>query len=467
MLIFPPNKTKIVCTIGPASKNREVMEKMMQNGMNIARINFAHGSFEEHRTIIEDLRKTAKKLNKRIVILGDLPGPKIRVEDIEPIELKEGDRIVLSSNPEGNEIGVNLENFASYLSSGTIIYLNDGFLQLRVESIEGQKVKCICLIGGKLSSHKGINLPGVELPLKAIGDFERKCLDFAKSVKIDAISISFAQNKQDILDAKAYCEKISYNPFIIAKIERLKAIENIDEILQETNGIMVARGDLGVETPIESIAILQKQLIQKANILGKPVITATQMLESMTNNIRPTRAESTDVANAILDGTDCVMLSEESAVGKYPAESVLMLSKIAQSVENKRYLYPIYETLFKVLSSKSPTLEDTMAVNVFTTVKNLNPLLLVTPTTSGATARRMSRFKLPIWILGVTHNENVAQNLEFSYGVYPVYEQELPQDWKSYIKSLIGEHESSFVLVRGPSIKNPDANNSLEIVRMK
>ncbi|PMP62668.1 pyruvate kinase [Desulfurella multipotens] len=467
MLIFPPNKTKIVCTIGPASKNREVMEKMMQNGMNIARINFAHGSFEEHRTIIEDLRKTAKKLNKRIVILGDLPGPKIRVEDIEPIELKEGDRIVLSSNPEGNEIGVNLENFASYLSSGTIIYLNDGFLQLRVESIEGQKVKCICLIGGKLSSHKGINLPGVELPLKAIGDFERKCLDFAKSVKIDAISISFAQSKQDILDAKAYCEKISYNPFIIAKIERLKAIENIDEILQETNGIMVARGDLGVETPIESIAILQKQLIQKANILGKPVITATQMLESMTNNIRPTRAESTDVANAILDGTDCVMLSEESAVGKYPAESVLMLSKIAQSVENKRYLYPIYETLFKVLSSKSPTLEDTMAVNVFTTVKNLNPLLLVTPTTSGATARRMSRFKLPIWILGVTHNENVAQNLEFSYGVYPIYEQELPQDWKSYIKSLIGEHESSFVLVRGPSKKNPDANNSLEIVRIK
>ncbi|AHF96992.1 pyruvate kinase [Desulfurella acetivorans A63] len=467
MLIFPPNKTKIVCTIGPASKNREVMEKMMQNGMNIARINFAHGSFEEHKIIIEDLRKTAQKLNKRIVILGDLPGPKIRVEDIEPIELKEGDRIVLSSNPEGNEIGVNLENFASYLSSGTIIYLNDGFLQLRVESIEGQKVKCICLIGGKLSSHKGINLPGVELPLKAIGDFERKCLDFAKSVKIDAISISFAQNKQDILDAKAYCEQISYNPFIIAKIERLKAIENIDEILQETNGIMVARGDLGVETPIESIAILQKQLIQKANILGKPVITATQMLESMTNNIRPTRAESTDVANAILDGTDCVMLSEESAVGKYPAESVLMLSKIAQSVENKRYLYPIYETLFKVLSSKSPTLEDTMAVNVFTTVKNLNPLLLVTPTTSGATARRMSRFKLPIWILGVTHNENVAQNLEFSYGVYPVYEQELPQDWKSYIKSLIGEHVSSFVLVRGPSKKNPDANNSLEIVRMK
>lgn len=466
MLNLPPHKTKIVCTIGPASSSTTIIEKMLKNGMNIARINFAHGTFSEHETVINRLRQTAALLNKRIVILGDLPGPKIRVGNIEPRELKENDRVVLSSEPEGNEIPVSLENFSKYINIGDTIYLNDGFIQLKVEDIKGNKVHCVCLIGGKLSSHKGINLPGVELPLKAIGDFEKQCLDFAKSVGIDAISVSFVQNKQDILDAKAYCEQIDYNPFIIAKIERFKAIKNIDEILMQANGIMVARGDLGVETPIESIAILQKQLIQKANMLGKPVITATQMLESMVENIRPTRAEATDVANAILDGTDCVMLSEESAIGKYPDMAVLMLSKIAQNTEHKRYQYPIFETLSKVLSSKSISLEDTMAVNVFTTVRSLNPLLLVTPTTSGATARRMSRFKLPIWILGVTHSKNVAQNLEFSYGVYPIYEEELPQDWKNYVQTLVGKQDSFFVLVRGPSKKNPDASNSLEIVRL-
>ncbi|MGB9755295.1 MAG: pyruvate kinase [Desulfurella sp.] len=463
---FPLNKTKIVCTIGPASANIEIISKMMQEGMNIARINFAHGSFEEHKEIINRLRKTSSALNRRIVILGDLPGPKIRIGDIEPIELKEGDRVVLSSNAKENQIPVNIEGFSNYLKKDTIIYLNDGFLQLKVEEIKGFEVYCICLVGGKLSSHKGINLPGIDLPLKAIGDFEKQCIDFAKQMDVDAISVSFVQTKQDILDAKSFCAQISYNPFIIAKIERSKAIENIDEILKEANGIMVARGDLGVETPIESIAILQKQLIQKANILGKPVITATQMLESMVDNIRPTRAEATDVANAILDGTDCVMLSEESAVGKYPDKAVSMLSKIAQNVEHKRYIYPIYETLARVLSSKSISLEDTMAINVFTTVKNLNPILLVTPTTSGATARRMSRFKLPIWIIGITHSRNVAQNLEFSYGVYPIYEEELPQDYKQYVKSIFGQSDSFFVLVKGPSKKNPEANNSLEIVRL-
>jgi pyruvate kinase len=466
MLNLPLNKTKIVCTIGPASSSIDVIKKMMQNGMNIARINFAHGTFEEHKMIIERLRETAQNLNKRIVILGDLPGPKIRVGNIEPIELKENDLVVLSSQAEDNAIPVSLENFSNYLKTGDTIYLNDGFIQLKVEDIKEKKVHCVCLIGGKLSSHKGINLPNVELSLKVIGDFEKKCLDFAKYMNIDAISVSFVQTRKDIIDAKDYCNSIGYNPFIIAKIERFKAIENIDEILQEANGIMVARGDLGVETPIESIAILQKQLIQKANMLGKPVITATQMLESMVENIRPTRAEATDVANAILDGTDCVMLSEESAIGKYPDIAVLMLSKIAQNTEHKRYIYPIYETLSKVLSSKAISLEDTMAVNVFTTVRNLNPLLLVTPTTSGATARRMSRFKLPIWIMGVSHNKNVAQNLEFSYGVYSIYEEELPQDWKSYVQSLVGKQDSFFVLVRGPSKRNPDANNALEIVRI-
>jgi len=466
MLAFPLNKTKIVCTIGPASSSEEVMIKMMQNGMNIARINFAHSSFDEHKIIINRLRNVANKLNKRIVILGDLPGPKIRIGNINPIDLKEKDKVILSSKPDKGKIPVNVENFANFLKVGDAIYLNDGFLQLKVEDIKGPDVYCVCLVGGKLSSHKGINLPGVELPLKAIGDFEKKCLDFAKEMAIDAISVSFVQTKQDILDAKLYCEQIDYNPFIVAKIERSKAIENIDDILKETDAIMVARGDLGVETPIESIALIQKMLIQKANILGKPVITATQMLESMVENIRPTRAEATDVANAILDGTDCVMLSEESAIGKHPQEAVLMLSKIAQHVEQKRHFYPMYETLSKVLSSTPKTLEDTMAINVFTTVKNLNPVLLVTPTTSGATARRMSRFKLPIWILGVTHNKNVAQNLEFSYGVYPIYEEELPQDWKSYVKSLIGSINSFFVLVRGPSKKNPDANHTLEIVRL-
>jgi pyruvate kinase len=465
MLNLPEIKTKIVCTIGPASSDEETIKKMIQNGMNIARINFSHGSFESHQKVINLLRQTAKSLNKRIVILGDLSGPKIRIGDIQPLDIKVGDRLILSDKPQEGVISVNLKDFSKYLKVGDVIYVNDGFLQFKVEDKKDDKVYVVSLTNGKLTSRKGINLPNVDLPLKAIGEFEKKCIEFSKEVEIDALCVSFVRDRQDIVDAREYAKSIDYYPFLIAKIERPKAVENIDEIIQEADGIMVARGDLGIETPIECIAITQKRIIKKANLAGKPVTTATQMLESMIESVRPTRAEATDVANAILDGTDCLMLSAETAVGKYPDIAVLTLKNIAKCIEKERYESPMYEVLLKDLS-KSNSLQDTMTLNAFNLVKNLNPEFVITPTSSGATARRMSRFKLPVWIIAVCFNKNVEKSLEFSYGVYPVYEEQMPKNWKEYIKNITLLKNGYFVLIKGPSEKNPDESNTLEVIRV-
>jgi pyruvate kinase len=465
MLNLPEIKTKIICTIGPASSDEETIKKMIQNGMNIARINFSHGSFEPHQKLINLLRQTAKSLNKRIVILGDLPGPKIRIGDLQPIDIKVGDRLIFSDKPQEGVISVNLKDFSKYLKVGDVIYINDGFLQFKVEDIKDDKVYVVSLTNGKLTSRKGINLPNVDLPLKAIGEFEKKCIEFSKEVEIDALCISFVRNRQDIVDAREYAKSIDYHPFLIAKIEKPKAVENIDEIIQEADGIMVARGDLGIETPIECIAITQKRIIKKANLAGKPVITATQMLESMIESVRPTRAEATDVANAILDGSDCLMLSAETAVGKYPDIAVSTLKNIAKCIEKERYENPMHEVLLKDLS-KSNSLQDTITLNIFNLVKNLNPEFVIIPTSSGATVRRMSRFKLPVWIIAVCSNKNVEKSLEFSYGVYPVYEEQMPKNWKEYIRNLTLLKNGYFVLIKGSSEKNPDESNMLEVIRV-
>jgi len=284
MLNLPEIRAKIVCTIGPAFSDKETIKKMIQNGMNIARINFSHGSFESHQKVINLLRQTAKSLNRRIVILGDLPGPKIRIGDLQSLDIKVDDRLILSDKPQEGTISVNLKDFSKYLKVGDVIYINDGFLQFKVEDIKDDKVYVVNLTNGKLTSRKGINLPNVDLPLKAIGEFEKKCIEFSKLAGIDALCVSFVRDRQDIVDAREYAKSIDYYPFLIAKIERLKAVENIDEIIQEADGIMVARGDLGIETPIECIAITQKRIIKKANLVGKPVITATQMLEKILQN---------------------------------------------------------------------------------------------------------------------------------------------------------------------------------------
>jgi pyruvate kinase len=347
------------------------------------------------------------------------------------------------------------------------LFLNDGFIQLKAEKVEGNDVECKVIVGGELRSRKGLNLPGIDLGISAFTDRDHQCLEFAMEQGVDAVSQSFVESAKDIAAVREAASILGHNPFIIAKIERAGALKHMDGILEAVDGIMIARGDLGVEIPIEEIAVVQKRLMRQANLLGKPVITATQMLESMTGNRRPTRAESTDVANAIIDGTDCVMLSGESAMGKYPVEAVAMLAKIAASIEPRRTDYPVREAVKAYSQEGTIKLTDLIALSVETTLEHISPAVVVVPTRSGATARSIARFRLPVWIAAVSSQETTCQGLQFSYGVYPVHEPDHPEDWNAYIRDWLRSHEvegNLVVLTEGPSSKHPEANNRMELI---
>jgi pyruvate kinase len=471
---LPLHKTKIVCTIGPASDSPEVMEQMIRAGMDIARLNFSHGDFAGHRKVIENLRAAARRAGRRVAIMADLPGPKIRIGQFshEPIQLKPGDPFTLTTEQSAGDekrVSVAFEPLLKAVKPGDTIFLNDGFIQLQVVKVEGQDVQCRILVGGELRSRKGLNLPGIDLGISAFTERDREGLVFASENGVDAVSQSFVQSGADIETVRREAEILDYHPLIIAKIERSRALERMDEILHAADGIMIARGDLGVETPIEQIAVVQKRLMRQANLLGKPVITATQMLESMTENRRPTRAESTDVANAILDGTDCVMLSEESAMGKYPVDAVAMLAKIAEAVEPHRPPRQVQEAVADVGGGRV-SLPDLIAFGVETTLERISPAALFVPTRSGYTARRIARFRLPVWIAAVSSQEGTCQGLQFSYGVYPVHEPEHPEHWKSYVTKWLRDHEMNgefVVLTEGPSTKHPETNNRMEIIELE
>ena len=469
---LPDHKTKIVCTIGTASDSPQVMEEMIRAGMNVARLNFSHGDFAGHRRVIENLRAAARAAGRRLAILADLPGPKIRIGQFsrEPVELKAGDLFILTTEAiAGNaeRVGVSFSTLPQSVKAGDMIFLNDGFIQLEVLTIRGKEVSCRVIVGGELRSRKGLNLPGIDLGITAFTDHDRSCLQFALDNGVDAVSQSFVESAQDLIAVRQAAASFGFTPFIIAKIERSRALARMDEILEAADGIMIARGDLGVEIPIEQIALVQKQLMRKANLLGKPVITATQMLQSMTANRRPTRAEATDVANAILDGTDCVMLSEESAMGKYPVEAVAMLAKIAATIEPYRSAGTVRETLLGIGLKGPMSLTDLIALSVETTLERISPAAVIVPTHSGAMARSIARFRPPVWITAVSSLEPTCQRLQFSYGVYPVCQPDHPDDWNGYARKWLEEHEvrgNLVVLTEGPSAKHPRANNRMEII---
>ena len=472
---LPGNKTKIVCTIGPASSSPEVMELMINTGMNVARLNFSHGDFDGHKEIIKKLRAASSALGKRITIMADLPGPKMRIGQIadEPVHLRPGDPFTLTTRQvTGNAslVSVTFETLPRAVKPGNILFLNDGLIQLEVLKASGPDVTCKVIVGGELRSRKGLNLPGINLGISAFTDHDRECLKFALENGVDAISQSFVESREDITSVREASQVCGRVPFIIAKIERSGALSRIDEILEVSDGIMIARGDLGVEIPIEQIAVVQKQLMRKANMMGKPVITATQMLESMTENRRPTRAESTDVANAILDGTDCIMLSGESAMGKYPVEAVTMLAKIAEAIEPYRPGARVREALKAIVTGKEVTSGDLISLSVESALERMPVSAVVVPSHSGGTARRLTRLHLPVWLAAVASREATCQALQFSYGVYPVCEPEDPEDWTVYAREWVKNHDLTgdfVILIEGPSPRNPNANHKLEIVDMK
>jgi pyruvate kinase len=426
---LPAHKTKIVCTIGPASRSEAVLEQLIFQGMNVARLNFAHGTLQEHRENIRRIRAAAARTERYCLIMADLPGPKIRIGKLmsEPLLLEKGNKIILTvQNSVGtvDQIPVEYKRLPESVNPGSLIFLNDGFIQLQVEKVSGDKVFCRTIIGGPLLSYKGLNLPGVKIFADAVSDTDLEFVAFALQEGVDAFGVSFAETADDIRKVKAFAQKNGQSPYVIAKIERAEAIANFDEIVTAADAIMIARGDLGVQIPIEDVPAVQKKLINKANLLGRPVITATQMLLSMTENIRPTRAEVSDVANAIFDGTDAVMLSEETAIGRYPVEAVEMLAKIATSAERERKAVQALADLpayFRTgAGSDSFRVEDVFSLNTVECANALNVRYILAHTQSKGTACFISRFKPDCWILSFSGDAKTNNFPALSYGVCPV-----------------------------------------------
>lgn len=413
-------RTKIVATIGPATESPEKIEELVNAGATTFRLNFSHGDHEEHASRISTIREVSKKLGIHIGILQDLQGPKIRLGRFKdgPISLVNGDKFTLTSKKINctNEIAtVTYDKLANEVTPGNRILLDDGRVEMVVDNVdkEAQNLHCIVSVGGVLSNNKGVNFPDVQLSVRALTDKDKKDLQFGLEQKVDWIALSFVRNPSDIEEIKDLIKESGENTPVIAKIEKFEAIDQIDSVLPLCDGVMVARGDLGVEMPAEEVPLLQKDLIKKANSLGIPIITATQMLDSMASSPRPTRAEVSDVANAILDGTDAVMLSNETAVGDYPVEAVMTMATIARRIERD---YPQ-----RAIESHLPsTIPNAISAAVSSIARQLTAAAILPLTKSGATAHNVSKFRPPTPILAVTSELEVARRLQLVWGVTPL-----------------------------------------------
>ncbi len=473
---LPSYKTKIVCTIGPASRDRDMLRRLISSGMNVARLNFSHGEPSEHAKDILAIRETAAELKKNVAILADLPGPKIRIGEIKggSCVLRKGERVVLTIREvEGTSsfIPVQFEEFPECVNIGDRVFLNDGFIELKAEQKTGKDVICEVVIGGTLLSKKGMNLPDSHVTAKAVTEKDYELLSFGMEQGVDMFGLSFVGAPEDVVKVREFAKAKGHDIFIVSKIERTDALNNIDSIIEASDGIMVARGDLGVEIAIEEVPIVQKQLILKSNLASKPVITATQMLESMTANTRPTRAEVTDAANAIYDGTDAVMLSEETAIGKYPEEALSMLAKIALTAETRRSTVVsgtvVPDTIMRTVELSGSTVEDTLSLNVIRSAISLGVRSVVVPSRSGRTARRISRLKSDAWILALCRDLKTLKSLCLSYGVYPVPKGEISSDEEIITnlraQGLLGVQEA-VILVRSDPCMNLGTANTMRII---
>ncbi|MBW3553028.1 MAG: pyruvate kinase [Gemmatimonadetes bacterium] len=416
-------KTKIVATVGPATGTREGIAEICRAGVNVIRVNFAHGHHAEHRQIIAWVREVAGELNRPIAVLADLAGPKIRIGTLPaPLDLEVGAEVVLA--PEGKATGAQLPTtypaLAEDLTAGDRILLDDGKLDLRVLATDPPRVHAVVERGGVLLSNKGINLPGVAVSAPALTAKDREDLQVAVDAGVDYVGLSFVQRPEDL---EALRELIPSDFLIVAKIEKDVALERIEEILERTDAVMVARGDLGVELPFEQVPVAQKRIIQYANLFARPVITATQMLESMIENSRPTRAEASDVANALFDGTDAVMLSGETAVGKHPALAVDAMARISREIERTSAFVqgPHYDVpILNHLRAGATRTEHAIAAATVEAVSLLGAPAIVTFTRTGSTTRLVSSYRPPVPILGVTYDLRTYRQLALVWGVIPV-----------------------------------------------
>ena len=429
-------RTKIVATIGPATQSEEIITELIKAGVTTFRLNFSHGDHEDHAERIKTIRKVSNILDIDIGILQDLQGPKIRLGRFKggPVRINKGDKFSLTPreiNCTNLIANVTYDKLLDEVSLGKRILLDDGRVEMVVEEIdlEEQILKCHVTVGGVLSNNKGVNFPDVQLSVKALTNKDKKDLIFGLKSGVDWIALSFVRNPSDMNEIKDLINKSGYSTPVVAKIEKFEAIDQIDSVLPLCDGVMVARGDLGVEMPAEEVPLLQKELIKKANTLGIPIITATQMLDSMASSPRPTRAEVSDVANAILDGTDAVMLSNETAVGDYPVEAVETMATIARRIERD---YPQ-----KAIESHLPsTIPNAISAAVSSIARQLDAAAIIPLTKSGSTANNVSKFRPPTPILATTSEKSVARRLQLVWGVTPILIESQERTSKTFSKAM-------------------------------
>lgn len=417
-------KTKIVCTIGPTTDNKEIIKELMKNGMNAARLNFSHGSHEEHKNRIDMIKEARKELKKHIAIVLDTKGPEIRTHKFEndTVELVQGTEFSIYCGEEilgdATKCSVTYSNLNEDIEPKDIILINDGLVALEVVEVEDKVIKTIVKNSGVIGNNKGINVPNVAINLPALTEKDVSDLKFGAANEVDIVAASFIRKASDVLDIRKVLAKNGGESIqIFSKIENRQGVNNIDEIIKFSDGIMVARGDLGVEIPAEEVPVVQKMIIEKCNIAGKPVITATQMLDSMIRNPRPTRAEASDVANAIFDGTDAIMLSGETANGKYPIEVVKTMANIAKTAE-KHINYD--SKLYHSRKSHIPNVSNAISLATCTTAIELNAAAIITATQSGHTTKQVSKYRPQCPIIAVTPSEKVARSLALNWGVYSI-----------------------------------------------
>ncbi|WP_078556905.1 pyruvate kinase [Bacillus alkalicellulosilyticus] len=466
-------KTKIVCTIGPASESLEKLTELIEAGMNVARLNFSHGDFEEHGARIKNLREASARTGKTVAILLDTKGPEIRTQTLEGgvAQLVQGEELILSmTEVVGTEkkISITYPGLVNDVHPGSKILLDDGLIGLEVIEVGQDEIRTKILNSGTLKNKKGVNVPNVSVNLPGITDKDAADIIFGIEQGVDFIAASFVRRATDVLEIRELLEKHGATDIhIIPKIENQEGVDNIDEILEVSDGLMVARGDLGVEIPAEEVPLVQKELIKKCNIAAKPVITATQMLDSMQRNPRPTRAEASDVANAIFDGTDAIMLSGETAAGDYPVESVQTMHNIARRTEQA---LNYQELLSKRVKLTSPSITSAISQSVAHTAFNLDASAIITATESGYTASATSKYRPKSPIIAVTSNENVLRRLSLVWGVYPqlgqvaeTTDEMLDIAVKSSLASGYVNHGDLVVITAGVPVAESGTTNIMKV----